>query len=309
MSMFDGGPRAATCKAATEHAVAVMSGASLRACCTNGLKWVCGFCWPCPKSMSDMRREANQKIKKIRFTDQHIAAGSSRASRRSQRRQRWQAQGAAKIISFPMHLCTLPDVGIEALWLSCHLLHHSYNRAMLFSRTSIPFKDANQEKAAQLLVTPTALADLSRAEARAVVGFMVLKRVKAGTVMIREGEATYTDFMMLVVEGEVMVENDVAPISDSIVTAIIGPGHLVGEMGVLDAAPRSATCTANVDLVVAVLSRAALLKLITANPPVAARLMLAISKRLSDRLREANRKIKTLGGVTRALQQELDAAH
>ncbi len=180
---------------------------------------------------------------------------------------------------------------------------------MLFSNTPKPFKDANQEKAAQLLVTPTALADLSRAEARAVVGFMVLKRVKAGTAMIREGEATHTDFMMLVVEGEVMVENEVTPISDSIVTAIIGPGHLVGEMGVLDAEPRSATCTANMDLVVAVLSRAALLKLIKANPPVAAKLMLAISKRLSDRLREANRKIRTLGGVTRALQQELNAAH
>ena len=37
--------------------------------------------------------------------------------------------------------------------------------------------------------------------------------------------------------------------------------------------------------------------------------MLALSKRLSDRLREANRKIKTLGGLSRALQQELDAAH
>ena len=37
--------------------------------------------------------------------------------------------------------------------------------------------------------------------------------------------------------------------------------------------------------------------------------MLAISKRLSDRLREANRKIKTLDGLSRALQQELDVAH
>jgi hypothetical protein len=38
-------------------------------------------------------------------------------------------------------------------------------------------------------------------------------------------------------------------------------------------------------------------------------LMLAISKRLADRLRAANRKIKTFGGVTRALQQELDSAY
>ena len=180
---------------------------------------------------------------------------------------------------------------------------------MFFSRNPPTFKDAHQEKAAQLLGTPTALADLTSADTRAVVATLVFKRVKSGTVLIREGEATHTDFMMLVVEGEVLVENEVAPPSDSVVTAIIGPGHLVGEMGVLDAAPRCATCTANGDLVVAVLSRSALLKLIKDKPPVAARLMLAISKRLSDRLRDANRKIKTLGGVSRALQQELDAAH
>ena len=180
---------------------------------------------------------------------------------------------------------------------------------MLFSRASTPFKDLNKEKAAQLLVTPTALADLSLGDARAVVGFMLLRRVKMGTVLIREGEVTQTDFMMLILEGEVLVENELGSMEDSMVMSIIGPGSLIGEMGVLDAAPRSATCVATTELAVAVLSRESLLTLIKGHPAVAARLMLAISKRLSDRLREANRKIKTLGGLSRALQQELDAAH
>ena len=180
---------------------------------------------------------------------------------------------------------------------------------MFFSKTSTPLKDPTQEGAAQLFMTPTALADLSEAEARAVVGFMQLRRVKHGTVLIREGEVTHTDFMMLILEGEVLVDNEVTSMDDSMVMSIIGPGTLIGEMGVLDAAPRSATCTATSDLAVAVMSRESLLKLIQGNPAVGARLMLAISKRLSDRLREANRKIKTLGGLSRALQQELDAAH
>lgn len=182
---------------------------------------------------------------------------------------------------------------------------------MFFSRNrnSTPFKDVNQENAAYLLVTPTALADLSKADARAVVSFMLLRRVDMGTVLIKEGEVTYTDFMMLILEGEVLVDNEVAQAEDSMVMSIIGPGSLIGEMGVLDGAPRSATCTATSELSVAVLSREALLTLIKSNPAVAARLMLAISKRLSDRLREANRKIRTLGGLSRALQQELNAAH
>ena len=173
----------------------------------------------------------------------------------------------------------------------------------------MPFKDVNQEKAAQLLVTPNALADLTKAEARVVVAGMVLSRVKNGAVLIREGEVTHTDFMMLILDGEVLVDNEVTSAEDSLVMSIMGPGSLIGEMGVLDASPRSATCTATTDLLVAVLSREALLALIKGNPAVSARLMLALSKRLSDRLREANRKIKTLGGLSRAMQQELDAAY
>lgn len=180
---------------------------------------------------------------------------------------------------------------------------------MLFSRTSAPFKDPIKEKTAQLLVTQTALADLSESDSRVVVGSMMLRGVESGTLLIREGEVTHTDFMMLVLEGEVLVDNEVGGMDDSLVMSIIGPGSLIGEMGILDAAPRSAICTATSELAVAVLSREALLVLIKKNPAVGARLMLAISKRLSDRLREANRKIKTFGGLSRALQQELDAAH
>lgn len=180
---------------------------------------------------------------------------------------------------------------------------------MQFFRNSGPFKDPNKEKAAQLLITPTAFADLSPLDARSVVAGMALKRVKSGTVLIKEGEVTHTDFMLLILEGEVLVDNEMMALDDSMVMSIIGPGSLIGEMGVLDAAPRSATCTATTELTVAVLSRGALLSLIKDSPAVSARLMLAISKRLSDRLRESNRKIKTLSGLSRALQQELDAAH
>lgn len=186
---------------------------------------------------------------------------------------------------------------------------HFYNQTMLFSRSQLPFRDANKENAARLLVTPTALADLTTADARVVVGFMQPKRLELGSVFIKEGEVTQTNFMMLILEGEVLVESEVPAIADTMVMSIIGPGSMIGEMGVLDGAPRSATCTATTALTVAVLSRESLLQLIKGNPAVAARLLLAISKRLSDRLREANRKIRTLGGVSRALQQELDAAH
>jgi CRP/FNR family cyclic AMP-dependent transcriptional regulator len=184
-----------------------------------------------------------------------------------------------------------------------------YNSCMIFSKTSVPFKDANQEKAAQLLLTRTALADLTEADARTIVAFMLLRRLAAGTIFIREGEVAHNDFMMLILDGDVAVENEVTSMTETVVMSVIGVGSLIGEMGVLDGGPRSATCTAASDLAVAVLTREALIKLINKKPAVAARFMLAISKRLSDRLREANRKIRTLGGLSRALQGELDVAH
>ena len=166
-----------------------------------------------------------------------------------------------------------------------------------------------QIKAAALLITEGALVELSAADAREVVSYMRPERIKAGEVVIREGESTRNDFMALVLDGEVTVENSVAAAHDSMVVSIMGPGSLIGDMGIIDGGPRSATCTASTDLALAVLTREALTRLMDTHPSVAARLLLAMSKRISDHLRETNRKLMTFAQVSKALQQELDAAH
>ncbi len=166
-----------------------------------------------------------------------------------------------------------------------------------------------QIKAAALLITEGALVELSAADAREVVSYMRPERIKAGEVVIREGESTRNDFMALVLDGEVTVENSVAAAHDSMVVSILGPGGLIGDMGIIDGGPRSATCTASTDLALAVLTREALARLMDTHPSVAARLLLAMSKRIADHLRETNRKLMTFAQVSKALQQELDAAH
>lgn len=166
-----------------------------------------------------------------------------------------------------------------------------------------------QIKAAALLITEGALVELSAADAREVVSYMRPERINAGEVVIREGESTRNDFMALVLAGEVTVENSVAAAHDSMVVSILGPGSLIGDMGIIDGGPRSATCTASTDLALAVLTREALTRLMDTHPSVAARLLLAMSKRIADHLRETNRKLMTFAQVSKALQQELDAAH
>ena len=182
---------------------------------------------------------------------------------------------------------------------------HSYNGATMPYPTYSG--EAPQERAARLLITPGALAQLSLADAREVVRYMRPERVAAGTAFIQAGEASRTDYMLLVIDGDVIVENQASPTSEGLVVTVLGPGSLIGEMGLIDGAPRSATCTASSDLAVGMLSRDSLAKLMKQQPGVAARLLLAIAKRLSDHLREANRKLMTVTQVSRALQQELDA--
>ena len=164
---------------------------------------------------------------------------------------------------------------------------------------------APEELAARMLVTTTALDDLTVADALKVVAYMRPQRIPAGTVFIEEGEVRKTDYMMLVLEGDIAVENELPGLHESMVVNVIGPGHLIGEMGLLDGSPRSATCTATTDIVVAVLTRTALMRLLKAEPRVAARLLLAISTRMAQRLRDTTRKLRTFAQMNKALQQEL----
>ncbi len=164
---------------------------------------------------------------------------------------------------------------------------------------------APEEVAARLLVTTSALDDLTLADAFKVVAYMRPKRIAAGTVFIQEGEVKQNDYMLLVLEGDIAVENELPGLQESMVVNVIGPGHLIGEMGVLDGSPRSATCTATTQIYAAVLSRTALMRLLKDEPRVGARLLLAISKRMADRLRDTTRKLRTFAQMNKALQQEL----
>lgn len=166
-----------------------------------------------------------------------------------------------------------------------------------------------QERAARQLITPGALVQLSLADAREVVAYMSPRRIAAGATIFRAGDATDGDNMLLVIDGDVTVENHASPISEGLVVKVMGPGSLIGEMSLIDGSPRSATCVAATDVAAGQLTKEALARLMNEQPGVAARLLLAISKRLSDHLREANRKTLAITQVGRALQLELDAAH
>ena len=143
-----------------------------------------------------------------------------------------------------------------------------------------------------------------------MVSYMQPQRYPADTVLIQEGdEQEIREGMMLVLAGEVTVENSVAAGQDGMVVTVLGPGELIGEMSLLDGGRRSATCVAATDVIVAILTRSGLMRLIEDKPDIAARLLLAIGTRVADHLRDTNRKLMTFAQLSKALQQELDGAH
>ncbi|GAB3187216.1 cyclic nucleotide-binding domain-containing protein [Hydrogenophaga aquatica] len=160
--------------------------------------------------------------------------------------------------------------------------------------------------AAQLLITPSALQELSLEDAAKVVNYMHHKTIPAGTVFMREGDDTDSDHMLLVLDGDLSVEHHPMPNDENqLVVRIMGPGSLIGELGLLDGAPRSASCVADTDIQAAVLHRRDFLRLLDDEPRVGARLLLAIAKRMADHLRDSTRKLMLFSQMNKVLSEEL----
>ncbi len=94
----------------------------------------------------------------------------------------------------------------------------------------------------------------------------------AGAVLIREGEIA--DALYLVLEGKVKV------MKGSHVIAELGEREVVGEMGLLDAAPRSATVSAETDVSLLELHREPFEQIMIERPEIARGIIKVLTRRL-----------------------------
>src|SRR5262245_19409740 len=121
------------------------------------------------------------------------------------------------------------------------------------------------------------------------------RRVKQGSVLIREREPV--DTLYIVLEGEL----DVVVGPERRQVARLLPGEVVGEMSFIDARPPSATVSAATDAVVFTIAKATLQQGLVRDAAFASRFYKAIATFLSDRVREA-----TAGGDDSAGKDEVD---
>ena len=163
------------------------------------------------------------------------------------------------------------------------------------------------EHVAELLIMPGALLGLSLDEARVIVDFMSPLKIDVGTTFISEG-ACDDGSMLLVLDGEVVVESPTLSRAEPHSIQVLGPGQLVGEMRFLTNEPRCASCKANTDVLGVSLSQASLRILLERHPQIGAKLLLLVATQIAARLRETTRKFKLFDDLTLTMQREIQGS-
>lgn len=106
------------------------------------------------------------------------------------------------------------------------------------------------------------------------------RRFRAGRVLMRQGEPS--DVMYVIVKGAVRVERTHPDLKEPVLLGVLGRGEVVGEMGILDGEPRSATVTAEMDTTAMQLTAGQLAAALAAHPALATALLHIMSRRIRD---------------------------
>jgi serine/threonine protein phosphatase PrpC len=124
---------------------------------------------------------------------------------------------------------------------------------------------------------------LTYREQNEIVAIARTQTFPAGATIVREGEPGGDLYVLL--QGSVSIEQGGLPIS-----SVVEGGHF-GEMGLVDAAPRSASVRASAPVRAMVIARDDMLGLMQQDPSLAVKLLWALVQALSQRLRATNTEL------------------
>lgn len=125
---------------------------------------------------------------------------------------------------------------------------------------------------------------------RSIANLASERLLQPGDALCHEGEKG--DDLFIVIEGEFQVTVGGERLAE------IGPGSVIGEMGLIQPRPRSATVEAIQPSRVAAISQGALRQELTENGDLGFVILCNVARLLSDRLRTADGKLAALMGTT-----------
>ncbi len=116
--------------------------------------------------------------------------------------------------------------------------------------------------------------------------YMFSYEYEKGSYVFKEG--AHGGYMFFIVDGEIDIIKQFDTAKHTIAT--LSTGRSVGEMSLIDGAPRSATARAKTDLKLIVLKREDFNKLNEENPGIANKVLMGIAALLSSSLRDTNNR-------------------
>lgn len=144
---------------------------------------------------------------------------------------------------------------------------------------------------ARLLQRLPVFSSLGGEEAVALASRCTGLRYKPGMRIFNEGE--FADSVTIVVSGLVQISVTV-PDGPDLVVSTESPGAIIGEMALIDPAPRAATATAIEETVVLTIDAHAFADLLAAGHPAASGILRTISLQVCSRLRAIEGKLDRL---------------
>ena len=151
-------------------------------------------------------------------------------------------------------------------------------------------------------VIPRAFPGIKPAEVEELISNCQVKSYPEGTVLCRENAEEHTFYMIL--DGEVKVSKLVNATEDRVLT-VLRPGDFFGEMALIHNAPRAATVTATIPVVVLELDKKAFDRVLEKSSSIALAMVREISSRLRDNDEMAVEDLRVRAGELAQAYQKL----
>jgi len=143
------------------------------------------------------------------------------------------------------------------------------------------------DHAPKLLKELEIFSELNQKELEDVASLAQIRNIPTDSTIFHEGDDA--DAIFVVVNGKVKIVTTSSDGKEFILT-ILGAGQVFGEMGLLEAAPRSASVVTITEVELLVINRADFDHLLKSSPGISRKLMSILSRRL----RRANSKMESL---------------
>ena len=130
--------------------------------------------------------------------------------------------------------------------------------------------------------------DLEPEDMKVLMDYMSLYELSEGDILFREGQVGL--YVAFLVDGKMEVLKKSITGADILITTV-GPGLAIGEMSLLDKAPRSATIKAKSKTTLAILAQGAFKLIIEKHPAIGIKILIGFARFQTENLRKTSNRL------------------